>query len=324
MRLPERPFKLKMRFVRLAVFALLAFAGAAWAKQSASISVAAYIQSLDDLITATGELADHPEQIDRVVATIPNVWRLESGGQTFEIPTEALRKALLAEKDHPGSGDLKRIREHLELLRSEAVAFIGQPADTAAARTRLEEILSRADFNRVHGQTWQDRLRQWILEFLAWLFGSAFRSSTIPTIGAILVYALVAAAFVALVVWGYRAIRGAATHEEALARPQPVSAKEWSVWLAEARAEAERGNWANAIHLAYWAGISLLESQGAWRPDQARTPREYLRLLPSSSEHGPTLTALTRGFEVVWYGGQAADASSFAETMAHLERLGCR
>jgi hypothetical protein len=109
-----------------------------------------------------------------------------------------------------------------------------------------------------------------------------------------------------------------------MAQPAPVSAKEWSAWLAEARAEAEAGNWANAIHLAYWAGISLLEAQGAWRPDKARTPREYLRLLAATDEHHPTLTALTHGFEIVWYGGHPANQDAFAETMTHLEKLGCR
>jgi hypothetical protein len=93
--------------------------------------------------------------------------------------------------------------------------------------------------------------------------------------------------------------------------------------MAEARAAADRGNWREAIHLAYWCGVSFLEAQGMWRPDYARTPREYLRLLPSSSQHHPPLAALTRSFEVVWYGTQEADADSYSQTLAHLEKLGC-
>jgi hypothetical protein len=46
-------------------------------------------------------------------------------------------------------------------------------------------------------------------------------------------------------------------------------------------------------------------------------------LLPSSSEHHPTLMALTRSFEVVWYGKQEADADAFSQTLAQLEKLGC-
>jgi hypothetical protein len=61
-----------------------------------------------------------------------------------------------------------------------------------------------------------------------------------------------------------------------------------------------------------------------WPPDRARTPREYLRLLPWSSGYQPALTALTRDFEVVWYGKQEADAQAFSRALERLEQLGCR
>jgi hypothetical protein len=103
-----------------------------------------------------------------------------------------------------------------------------------------------------------------------------------------------------------------------------VSQKESSVWLSEANAAAARGDWREAVRLAYWCAVSFLEDQGAWRPDRARTPREYLRLLPASSDHRPGLTELTRTFELVWYGAEEADSRRFAEALAHLERMGCR
>jgi hypothetical protein len=61
-----------------------------------------------------------------------------------------------------------------------------------------------------------------------------------------------------------------------------------------------------------------------WRPDQARTPREYLRLLAADSQHRGTLTRLTRRLEVTWYGREIAGPETFAETVANLEELGCR
>jgi uncharacterized protein DUF4129 len=123
--------------------------------------------------------------------------------------------------------------------------------------------------------------------------------------------------------WMYRTIRSSAAHETILAGPLPVSAKEWTVWLAEARAAANRGDWRDAIHLAYWCSISYLEARGVWRPDRARTPREYLRLMPPSSADRPALAALTQGFELVWYGMQDADADAFAQALAQLKKLGC-
>jgi hypothetical protein len=148
-------------------------------------------------------------------------------------------------------------------------------------------------------------------------------SSSIPTISRMLVDALIGLAVVMLAWWMYRIVRTGAARETILAGPPPVSSKGWAVWLAEARAAANGGRWRDAIHLSYWCGIAFLEGQGVWRPDRARTPREYLRLLPSSSEHRPTLDALTRAFERVWYGMQDADADAFAQAQAQLKKLGC-
>jgi hypothetical protein len=96
------------------------------------------------------------------------------------------------------------------------------------------------------------------------------------------------------------------------------------VWLSEAKACAASGRWRDAVHLAYWAGMSFLEASGAWRPDQARTPREYLKLITASSELRPVLSTLTQQLEVTWYGYRPAGPESFAETLTQLEKLGCR
>ena len=98
---------------------------------------------------------------------------------------------------------------------------------------------------------------------------------------------------------------------------------DWPLWLAEAQAAAARGSWRDAIHFTYWCAVAFLEAKGAWRPDRARTPREYLRLLPPSSDDGATLAALTRRFELVWYGNANADAQAFAESIANLKKMGC-
>ena len=85
------------------------------------------------------------------------------------------------------------------------------------------------------------------------------------------------------------------------------------------------GEWRDAIHLAYWAGISFLERQGFWKPDRARTPREYLRL-SLRSEYRETLRALTQIFELAWYAKPASrqvhifpDACSTGETRMPLK-----
>ena len=176
----------------------------------------------------------------------------------------------------------------------------------------------------MHGQALLDRLKQRIYEDLGDILSRVFTRSTIASISDILVYGLIALAVLVVLYWMYRTIHDGVELGELALQSPAVSSKPWMVWMAEARAAADQGNWRDAIHLGYWCGISFLEGQGLWRPDIARTPREYLRLLPAADANQATLRSLTRGFEVVWYGTQPADAGAFSETLSQLEKMGCR
>src|ERR1035438_7184698 len=82
---------------------------------------------------------------------------------------------------------------------------------------------------------------------------------------------LIGLAVLALGYLAYRTIWRGNEFEGLVPKDIPISAKEWTIWLSEARTAAARGEWRDAIHLAYWAGISFLERQGMWKPDRART-----------------------------------------------------
>ena len=151
-----------------------------------------------------------------------------------------------------------------------------------------------------------------------------FRASAIPAVGKYFVYALIGIAGLALLYLVYRSIFSEQEFEEVVPRDLPISAKEWTIWLSEARTAAARGDWRDAIHLAYWAGISFLEREGFWKPDRARTPREYLRLMSAQSEQRETLSVLTRIFELTWYAKRGASEQTFSQTLEQLEKLGCR
>ena len=176
----------------------------------------------------------------------------------------------------------------------------------------------------MRGPTFIDRLAQRLIAIVLSVLELLFRSSAIPTISKVFVYGLIGLAVLTLGYVAYRQIKSAGGRESVVPSDLPVSAKSWGLWLADAHAAAAKNNWREAIHLAYWAGIAFLEQMGTWRPDRARTPREYLRLLSNSSEHRETLTALTRIFELTWYAKREATAGAFAQTMQALERLGCR
>jgi hypothetical protein len=293
------------------------------AAQTGTLTVSEYIAQLDHLSASVQQLA-RPEEVPTLTNSIPPVWRIETPQRTFEVSSEWLRHDLNEWQTKPSQGLRDRIVARLQTLRSEAASFENAPSDVSQKRVLLNKILADREFQSVHGPTWLDRLKQRLLQLLLDLLGRVFKSSTISAIGDWLVYGIMGLALLALAFWMYRTMRESAGLETILPHAQPISSKDWKLWMAEARSAAESGNWRDAIHLGYWCGISCLEAQGLWRPDTARTPREYLRLLPSSSEYRQTLGSLTRSFELVWYGTQEADANAFSETLAQLEKLGCQ
>jgi hypothetical protein len=259
-----------------------------------------------------------------LINSLPLAWHVNTDRGSFDISTEWLRADLEQLEKEYDRDLVNQIRDRLTSQRADLNAFLQNSHDDSAQRALAGRILNRSEFSNIHGPTWSDRLKQRFIEFLIRLLGKAITFSMISNIGKYLVYALMTVAFLALAYWVIKSVRNSAKVETIFPESLPISAREWPVWLAEAREAAQRRNWRDAIHLAYWAGISLLESQGVWRPDSARTPREYLRLMPSANEHRPTLAALTRKFELVWYGGQEADGHTFSQTLADLEKLGCR
>jgi len=92
-----------------------------------------------------------------------------------------------------------------------------------------------------------------------------------------------------------------------------ASARDWQLWLQDAREAATRAAWRDAIHLLYWASISRLESSGLWPADRARTPREYLALLTRENPQHPGLEVLTRSFERTWYAARPASEADFQQ-----------
>ena len=286
-----------------------------------ALSVPEYVAQIDHTLAELDSLSDNPERARSVADSLPASWTVSDGNKTFTVPTDWLRSELRKEQK-PDS--LKTVRERLRGMRAAAQAYSSPAGDNSAQRTAINSILARREFRNVHGPSFWDQLKRRVAEWLFRLLGRVIGSSAFPTVTRVVVWSIVGIA-VLFVAWAvFRAIRRNAGLESIVIPVEAISAKEWTVWLSEARAAAARGDWREAIHLSYWAGISLLESRGMWRPDRARTPREYLRLLPAESEHHPALKALTRRFEVVWYGHSMADEQAYSQTLTELEKLGCR
>jgi hypothetical protein len=289
-----------------------------------SFSIPEYLSELDRLTTLANQAIDNPSGAREAIDDLRGDWKVDANGQSFAVKTGWLTDQFEKLQRNPTTSVRDDILERLGAMKANAIAFQQEPANTDAARAKLTQILARSEFHQVHGATWWDRLKfriaMWIFRLLSRFFGS----SSAPTVGRFFVWGLVTIAVLALAYFVFRTIRQNARLETIMPEVLLVSAKQWRVWMKEARAAAAKGLWRDAVHLAYWGGISFLEESGAWRPDQARTPREYLRLLPVDSQHRTALSTLTRRLEVTWYGNEVAGPETFSETISHLEELGCR
>jgi len=292
------------------------------------LSLESYKAELQGWSQQLESLQVHPEDAQTFRAGLPPKSLLREGAQTLEVSHSWLNSALVeftAAKPERRPELLRQMLVHLTAEQQQADEFRQTAPYPASSRQKLAEILSQREFSRVHGpsawELWKQRVINWIFQWLDRIFSTVSYS---PRGGEILVWLVIAVALCVVAIWLKRT--AARRIEDWPREPIPFapSAKHWRKWLAEARDAAQQGRWRDAIHLAYWAAISQLEQSGAWAPDRARTPREYLRLLPTGSGKQPVLAILTHRFEITWYGQREAVSDDFADTLVQLEKLGCR
>ena len=318
-----------MKYHRVISSALLAlvFCLFTLAACAESISVSEYRQQLRDISQKIDALKADPGQTGKLVTEIPDTVSVTTSSGEVKVNYKPLKADLTtfsrAEEEKRASL-LNQIQNYVQALTNEAEAYDRAGTNLSAAHDKLAVILARHEFNKVRGPNAKDavlaRIFRWIARHLRVRGGNStfglFRG---------LIYLLVAIAATFLLIWTIRRLRR--PQEELPQReiiPFSPSARSWRAWLAEARDLGQQQDWRNAIHLAYWAGISYLEEHGAWKPNRARTPREYLRLIGSRAAQYPVLAALTRKLEHVWYGYGEAAESDFHDTLSQLEKLGCR
>jgi len=293
-----------------------------------SLSVSAYQQQLQGIVANVESLEDHPENAGTVVASIPDQVSVTTGSGEIKVSYKVLKDSLAAftsadESKRPAL--LRQARQYARAMNAAAEDYDKRAADPGPAHRTLEEILSRREF-KTKGPSAKDallaRIYYWIARFLSKL---VFKGQASFDLMQLIIYLVVGEAATLLLLWTIRRLRR--PQEDLPAReiiPFAPSARSWRAWLADARTQAQKEDWRNAIHLAYWAGISYLEEHGAWKPNRARTPREYLRLIGKAAAQYPVLAALTRKLEVVWYGYGTAAEADFHEALGQLEKLGCR
>jgi len=217
----------------------------------------------------------------------------------------------------PTSQLLKDAKVRLEADLAQTHAQVAPAPPHIQERAMLQQVLSEREFRGLQ----QTSVRQSVLEkFGNWLnrlFESAANlKARSAWIGRVLVWGFILGVCVALVYSLLRLERRwrvQLTQEDARPASGAASARDWQLWLEDARNAAASGLWREAIHFVYWAAISRLESRRLWPADRARTPREYLALIAAEDPRKPGLSRLTGTFERFWYGGRPAAESDYKD-----------
>ena len=283
------------------------------------------------------------KEIMAIRRRLPPSWTVETAERRYQISSEPLRDLL----DHAARDDAHR-KEALEQAgmwaenaATQAEAYVAAEAassstpSSSTARTQLEQILKRREFLPAGPPSAMDQLRQkigqWVLRMFEKLFGSIARHP----MGSELLFWLI---IFGVVCWLVTMLVRFWTGRNIALQPIGTIAahRSWQEWIRGAQDAASRGEFREAIHLLYWAGITRLEDLSILTIDHTRTPREQLRLLSNPAKSGALVAAsatpaqrapmvgLTNQLERVWYGRRPASAEDFRECLKHVEDLGCR
>jgi hypothetical protein len=225
---------------------------------------------------------------------------------------------------------LKDAKTRLDRDLAQIDAAPAAPPLHAQERETMTQVLADPSFRNLEEPAAQDSvldkiarwLRHWIGRAIDRIVASITKVvSRSAWLGRLLLWGLILGVCVGLV-WGLlqleRGWRTRLVPEGGYPGAGAASARDWQLWLEDARQAAAAGQWREAIHFLYWASISRLESRRLWPADRARTPREYLALVAPEDPRKAGLATLTGSFERIWYGGRAAGETDYrrAEQLA--------
>ena len=283
-------------------------------------------------------------EISALRRRLPASWMVGTAERRYEISSAPLRDLL----DRAGrdGAHRKEILEQAgmwaENAATQAEGYVASESaasssSDATARAKLEKILKRREFSPAAPPSAWDQLRQkigqWVLRMFEKLFGSMARH---PIGSKLLFWFIIFAVVCWLVTMLVRFWTGRGRHIALQSIGTIAAHRSWQEWIRGAQDAAARGEFREAIHLLYWAGITRLEDLSILTVDHTRTPREQLRLLSDPAKSGALVAAsatpaqrapmlgLTTQLERVWYGRRPASVEDFRECLKHVEDLGCR
>jgi hypothetical protein len=208
---------------------------------------------------------------------------------------------------------LVRLADDLRQAGGQIQGVPGHAAESDAMR----KVLAEREFRRLKAQSPGDSILERLNDWVSRLFsGISGLTKGARWLGRVLVWGFVLAVGIGLA-WALlqleRRWRVRLVPEMEAPSAGAASARDWQLWLEDARKAAAAGLWREAIHFLYWAAISRLESKRMWPADRARTPREYLALVAVDDPRKAGLAALTGSFERTWYGGRPAAEADYRQ-----------
>lgn len=297
-------------------------------------------QAVTSAVPQEYDLREYEAQLDRCAEFTKNssellplrsslapAWHVRAGNVSIEVSTEPITNGLRELEVRP-QDSLKILRDlHLRLaaMRTAAAALeASEPRENPeTARARLETILARKEFQGAKGpsamELLQARINRWIVEKLARLF---MRLHISAKTGNALAWGVIILAFLSLcyMVWRWLSGKPRIAENVPAAKAATSDARHW---VEEALAAADRGDFREAVHCAYWAAVAKLEDMNVLARDRARTPRESLRLLEQHPNEEKMLRGLTTHFELIWYGYRPVSPNDWSRVKEELEKMGC-
>jgi Domain of unknown function (DUF4129) len=284
------------------------------------------LQSYQSELSRIEETIKNVQDIRELRRALPDSWTVKDGDRIYRVPTKEITDALAQiERDPKKTLVATQLNARLHAMQQHAAALALPPSGPNAgeANAKLTKILERGEFQAAAGPSSWDLLRariaRWIVEHILRLLRLLhIRGKT----GNMIAWGVIFLAVVLLFYVVYVRLSKAAKGVRFKAEVEPASS-DARHWAQEALAAADRGDYREAIHCAYWASVARLEDILILPKDRSRTPRESLRLLEQHPKEQGVLETLTHNFELIWYGYRPASATEWAGAKEQMEKIGC-
>ncbi len=200
--------------------------------RSESISVPEYRRQLHDIAEKVDALKDNPSEAGKLVTEIPDHVAVTTGSGEVSVNYKNLKDDLAAfsrADETKREALLPAIQKYVQSLNAAAETYEKPGADASMARGKLNEILSRHEFNKVKGPTAKDALLARIYRWLSRLLNKlSLRGGSSFDWMQLFIYLLVGAAASLLAIWTVRPILRNMARGNQIVRARRASICAWS------------------------------------------------------------------------------------------------